>query len=719
MKKLFKRLISVLLVVSMLTVTEMQALADGTGDPLYVSEIKMATCNSLEDAKKELDGYTVVESNINEGMTNGAQQVYMGYKTTQNKDEAITDLRLMDMNGGYSYCDYDKVLATRLSTIKTEIDSFLDAVKEFQKNYAAGLANAKYAYKLMNQFKDDDQQDKLMGDIFLDKTISADKLATIFLQGNSMSVSSIEQALAIGCADDWLSRLVQNGRKPYGVDGAMLDDYCEIIRLQWDELYTNLYLYEEQLEANNGYDMSEYSAETFEEWVKAYTPSEEMQACVFNYGTVYHILDDIRYKTGTLLEYFMVPKDEIDYSYLYPMADAMTIGQIQTLCFVNLNKAISFSQIDYSEWAPAIEGAQDELAAINQKAIQKAFGDAVEVDLMNASEVASVYEGVDRSLFTAGSGVALTNDALRKSATSEDKCAVAQVFNNCKISLPICAAVGIGLVVAAAVKISKAYDIAATAEMKLNLVMSSAKESLVNTTYAESAASLRTAQAGFDSAKNIVAGSYWMMGIAIGILLISVGLSIYIGYHQYMNPDYKTVPRAIVEEKEVKIYNSYNEEVGTKKYYYAYYPVEDAVADKENGKYADMNAWKAQQWNVMYYTTDKNAGQPILADTFVVQVGNNKRPEDYTAFSEFGMDVAADVNKHAFKEIPGIYIFYKTASAGANSYGTASVITGGYYALSAAAGLVVGAFSMFGVGTMLNKRRRKSAPVGAEVSREK
>jgi len=127
-----------------------------------------------------------------------------------------------------------------------------------------------------------------------------------------------------------------------------------------------------------------------------------------------------------------------------------------------------------------------------------------------------------------------------------------------------------------------------------------------------------------------------------------------------------------------------------------------------------MNAWKAQQWNVMYYTTDKRAGQPILADTFKVYVGNHQKPDGYTPFREFGIEgAAADVNKHAFAEVPGIFIYYKTAEAETTPDGLASVFSSGYYALTALIGLVVGAGAMFGVGTVINKKKRKNIPVEA------
>jgi len=694
MKKLYMKLIAVALVVSLFAVANLQVFAaetNSTGQK-YVSEIKMATCNSLAEAKEELKGYTVVESNINEGMSNNAQQVYLGYKTTKDKNKAITDIRMMDMNGGYSFCDYEKALEKQLETVQNEINSFADAVKEFQKQYKAGSKNAVYAYDEMNKYKDDDQN-VLIGDLFIDENVSVEKLQTVFMQGNGSVIMAIEELLAIGCADNWLERLATNSRKVYDSSAAVLDEYCEMIRAQWEDLYNGLSLYENQLEDEDGYDLYDYSEDSFKEWSKADGVTDDQISIVINYGPAYVMLDNTKYKSGTLLDYFMVPLDEVDYTYLYPMADAMTKGQLQTMKYIGLTKALCYANVDMSLFSEAIKENEARIQQIAVKAANEDITDeSQKVEAPKSGTVISVYAGVDRSLFEQDGGVALTNDLIRKSNSSDDASAISQVLKNAKTQLILTGVIGAAAIIGSA----------------LGLYFKSTVTAVE--TFAGGAIEVGTEVVS----KGLVALWGTAIGVSVGATIIVAGIFIYKGYLKYMNPEYKTVPRAIVEQKTVDIYNSYKVKIGTKDYYVPYYAVEDAVADKENGKYADMNAWKAQQWNVMYYTTNEKAGQPILADTFVVQVGNAKRPEGYSPFREFGVEsAAADVNKHAFEEIPGIFIYYKTAEAETAS-GTASVFTGGYYAVTAVAGLVVGALAMFGVGTALNKKRRKkNMPVEA------
>jgi len=704
MKKLFMKLIAVALVVSMVAVTNLQVFAAGNNstEQLYVSEIKMATCDSLAEAKAELDGYTVVESNINEGMSNGAQQVYLGYKTTKDKNKAITDLRMMDMNGGYSFCDYDKALERQLAAAQEEVKSFFDAVREFQKNYKAGSKNAVYAYNQMNKYKDDDQN-VLIGDLFIDESVSVEKLQTVFMQGNGSIVMAIEELLAIGCADNWLGRLGDNARKVYDSSAAVLDEYCEMIRAQWGTMYDGLVKYEEQLNDENGYDIKTFSVESYNEWSTGNGITDAKKSIVLSYGPAYIMLEDIKYKSGTLLDYFMVPLDEVDYTYLYPMADAMTKGQLQTMKFIGLQKSLCYARTDISLFSEEIKE--------NEKRIQQIVVDAANEEIEDENQklqvpaentVVSVYVGVDRSLFEQDGGLALTNDAIRKSSTSNDASAISQVFASVKTDLIVTAAVGGLAVLLTAVEFIYKGVTLPTAGVLKEVVDIGNGAQLVYELAAEPGSPL------YAAAKSSFVSSGILFGVSLGAMLIVTGLLIYSGYKKYMNPSYKVVPRAIIEEKTVDIYNSYNIKVGTKDYYLPYYAVEDAVADEEHGKYADMNAWKAQQWNVMYYTTDKRAGQPILADTFKVYVGNHQKPDGYAPFRLFGIDsTAADVNQHAFKEVPGVFIYYKTAEAETAS-GTASVFTGGYYAVTAVAGLVVGALAMFGAGVVLNKKRRKN-----------
>jgi hypothetical protein len=211
-----------------------QLIAQAAQTPEYLSEVIISYGNSDDESKKWLsdNGYQVVDQNLNQGAEGGAEwmswaglasekrSVYLGYKTTQNANEAITDMKIMNMNGGYSYEAYEQVL----EEIKKEKEHFLNnmqkALDEYRENYKNGVTKAKVAHDNLNKFFDDDTG-KYMGDLLLNTMKTEDEAAwekdpknhadmvTILMQGNSTVVSEIMQNLAFAsdtAEDSWLDR---------------------------------------------------------------------------------------------------------------------------------------------------------------------------------------------------------------------------------------------------------------------------------------------------------------------------------------------------------------------------------------------------------------------------------------------------------------------------------------------------------------------------------
>ena len=83
----------------------------------YLKEIRISTASKADAAKKYLsdNGYTVVDVDLNQ--KTGKDCVYIGYKTTTDPDEAITDIALMQMDGGYSITEYQALLENKMKEI--------------------------------------------------------------------------------------------------------------------------------------------------------------------------------------------------------------------------------------------------------------------------------------------------------------------------------------------------------------------------------------------------------------------------------------------------------------------------------------------------------------------------------------------------------------------------------------------------------------------------
>lgn len=81
------------------------------------------------------------------------------------------------------------------------------------------------------------------------------------------------------------------------------------------------------------------------------------------------------------------------------------------------------------------------------------------------------------------------------------------------------------------------------------------------------------------------------------------------------------------------------------------------VARTRDGKKADLRNWKCSQWVALYTTTDDNAGDPILASTFVASENNAASDADISPVSEFCFKDAYNIS-----EKNAVYLFFKNGT---------------------------------------------------------
>ena len=180
MKRLIMIFTSALLCMTMLIIGPAQVLASAAdnNEQKYISEVKIGMGETSEQASKELleEGYTILKddsgnyADLNKDagsksiLKEGPNQkiVYLGYKTTANASDAITDLAVMNMRGGYSFEDYEKMVNEHMDTqIKPFVDRFIATLKEYRENLkkpqdSANFKRANYYKTLLNKLTDDD-----------------------------------------------------------------------------------------------------------------------------------------------------------------------------------------------------------------------------------------------------------------------------------------------------------------------------------------------------------------------------------------------------------------------------------------------------------------------------------------------------------------------------------------------------------------------------------
>ncbi|MBO4893590.1 MAG: hypothetical protein J5562_01590 [Clostridia bacterium] len=476
MKHISKVLIALLLALLTASVMPAQVFADSL--PEYICEVKVYQGSY---AKAAAEGFTIltgdngkpVDLNQGAGATGigakGNNPVYLGYKTTTNKDEAITDLALMNMKGGYKTKDYENLMKTQMEAqIVPLVDSLLAAVNEYRENYNSenelNHQRAVFVHDVLNKLTDDDCGGKGLGDLLLNETVyekarpifdalseeekektsiaeineqvrdslSEDErnecadILTIFAQSNGNATLILENMITRGSdtnEDLWIDRFVSITYEDLLSlsDLSPTDAAADIARLFDDDAKEILKMWPAFREHLENYDNA--LAILKEAGKKDYT--EETDA-----------LNSLDFETSTEEEVEEAAKATVELQYsaeelANAAADVFCKEYLETIEYGNGTLLDFFMQPEaeikkditvlYTLVASLTEGQRAGLKFITLQDLVM-FGSTDE-DGYNAAaieemETTSVYFGVDRAIYEKG-GVALTSDALRNDVVVE------------------------------------------------------------------------------------------------------------------------------------------------------------------------------------------------------------------------------------------------------------------------------------------------------------
>ncbi len=433
----------------------------------YISEVKVGMDKTEQGAVKELldEGFTILskdgkyadlnyEAGSNDALSRGQKKVYLGYKTTTNPSEAITDLAVMNMRGGYSIRDYEQLMETRLkSEILPFVDRFIATLQEYRDNlnspYEKNKARAQYMKSMLNKLFDDDTLG-LMGDLLVNETkyelgdtaynaLSEEEkkehadIVTIVTQANGKIMLSMETLLtkATDTAENsWIDRLENNTLEDLrneligaGTDITEVDetldrmygDDANKLLEKWDAFSHALIDYDEKANdlANiqeNEYDDEIAAVEKYDENagikenIMALTDGISARADLANTAldmelvAAHDRLEEVDYDFedgSTLAEFFAQDASAFNgdgIRNLYPIVASLSAGQLAGLDFLSIQDLVTIATADETSYD------------LNE------LGDAAP---------GSIYEGVNREIFEKGK-VALTNKALRAEAMKND-----------------------------------------------------------------------------------------------------------------------------------------------------------------------------------------------------------------------------------------------------------------------------------------------------------
>jgi hypothetical protein len=287
-----RRIFTLAMCVLVTLMSPMQALAEGEAANQggeYLAEVYLAVAPTADEAAKSLQakGYEVLRydgnpADLNQGAGSALKEdraVVLGYKTTADSTKAVTDLAVMNMNGGYSVVDYQSLINRyRDSQVRPFIERFMTALQEYRANVASesvgNRARADFVRAMLNHIKDDDTGGSL-GDLLINQTkaelgdayerLSEEErrehidLELALMQGSAEVVYQAEQL--IGYAADtaettWLDRLSALGpnglAESYGdmppTDAkqdmaAKYQDIASLLSQDWEKVRTALMAY--------------------------------------------------------------------------------------------------------------------------------------------------------------------------------------------------------------------------------------------------------------------------------------------------------------------------------------------------------------------------------------------------------------------------------------------------------------------------------------------
>ena len=751
MKKAFKSIVSFVLIVSMLLCATVPALAAGAKEE-YISELRLVYADDYDEAKQiladsEFRNYKLLNENLNKDSDEIG--VWLAYKTTTDIEDAITDLAVMQMGGGYKEGNYEQMILESYAEYVAMGETYLQAIEYFINAYDAGDFLANSAYRQLNFYTVITQEDvrieipyfegELLGDIFYDG-IDARDLATMFFEGNSYALTNIRSLIAMGVSYNedgktYLEKVKEAAaamnQNANVFDGEDYDTLAETVALAVSGLrdtLNKLALVEDELD---------YTDDVF----------TDNEIWYMGVKAIADMMRDINYLNGkTLYDFFMT----YDYgkdgkTALYPLIAALNEGQTAMVKVGHYYDVIRYSVMTVDEGY-----INREIAAMEEIYAENPF---------------NIYTGVDRTIYKGT--FALTTAADRADAYSEvdmmaeflgteegrnayelsiatgtlglvalGVSAFSRYMDNVRfdsvreyvISKLDNVANGVGEITEHSMTYAQRVDIYFSeyyfAENPANYTFAQKVQMLqqLNVGDADAAAYLNRVSNEITAAKqqatsvlpssapvSFATGMFFVIG---GALMIYSAYNILSAVYHYYNPTYEDIPLALVDLIETADGDRYIK-----------YDVVYEAETRDDGFYSagDLNAFEAQRWNALYYTKSYEAGKPLLANEFTVSNSNNQPKEGYTPAHLFGEEICFNLNKYNFEGETQIYLSVKQSKNDKSAVADVPEVVGsvfgtGFLFLAGGIGAALGVGGTLGSLKIMKKKSEADEASDAAIS---
>ena len=758
MKKIFKCLISIILVLSLMLSTMTAISAASEIEEEYLSDMRLVYADTYEEAKlvltdSKLEGYKILNNNLN--ANSGKKGVWLAYKTTTDVNDAITDVAVIQMGGGYRVGNYQEMIKNSREEYEAMGQTYLDAIDYFAEAYDAGNFLAEAAYRQLNFYAGlDKYKETKLGDLFIDGVLKKTDLATLFFEGNVKVTNNIRSLLAMGVSYNadgkhYLEKVADSAKK-MNADPTVFTNknYKELAAI----IATSIPVFKNML-----VELSAYEDElNYEDDVVT-----ELEIKYAEYKSVADRMRNVSYLGGkTLYEFCLEYDSSTDHSNIYPLVDALNDGQKAMTNVLHYYDVVRYSMSDSPE----------ELIDSKISELEKKY---------TASSV-DVFLGVDRTIYTGS--FALTSKAFRADAYTGSSSLADALFGRGALTATIlelsAGALGVGLWSWAIVRSIKgtgsvekaAYAAARCSDETVRLGREAAEALMENdVNYLNNLNEVRAylfkmrpegslpAELADDAwnSMNFADKLETLMGqtehiarsttnlellrdignqyheeyskaydnvlkdackvaarnakIFTGVLYLAgaasltySAVSLYKQIHDHYHPKYDEIPMAMVDLVKTVDGDRYI------KY--------DVVLDMnlKDGAYhaADLNAFEGERWNAVYYTKSSEAGKPLLAD-FEISNSDYNADEGYIPVHRFGEVVCYDLNKYNFSsKSDAIFMSIRQSENVKSDVSDVPDVVGaiigeGFWMLAGCLGVVVGAGGTILTNSFLNKKKSK------------
>ena len=403
----------------------------------YVKEFRLYIDERKDPAAAkdwfEKNGYTMIEGNLNADASGALKKevgVYLGYSTTTEQAEAVTDLAVMNERGNYALGEYEQILKQQERMYTRMVADMKDMIDEYRVNVRKKVATAVQARDLMNAYKEDDSGE-LLGDLLM--KIDDEALTKLLMQANGQIVLMIQERLASACDTGnttWMDRMSRLGsyknlekqalkacNNDIGKALRTLDKkYKEdavILAENWNDIRQHFIDVREKIKA---WDITNMEEAVLQNFLEENKDNPEVETTL-NEFTFLNILGLYSYEEASLAEFFDRSVEEFQgdgIRKLYPLAASLSDGQISA---VNQSVSLFTLLLDALNAGVINENKSGKLQRIIDKASDSEKNELDEFNTMlndtieeiSTAEPLSVYAGVDRETFKGG--VAVTSTA--------------------------------------------------------------------------------------------------------------------------------------------------------------------------------------------------------------------------------------------------------------------------------------------------------------------